>query len=71
MQWLICHHSDGHQRTCPFVHCPSGRHPSHIVRPNVPLRLVLTSAHRALHNRMHEQGYYHGHTPVTDHAEHR
>jgi hypothetical protein len=35
------------------------------------MRLVLTSAHRALHNRMHEQGYYHGHTPVTNHAEHR
>jgi len=35
------------------------------------MRLVLTSAHRALHNRMHERGYYHGHTPVTNHAEHR
>ncbi len=34
------------------------------------MRLVLTSAHRALHNRMHERGVYHGHTPVTDHAEH-
>ena len=35
------------------------------------MRLVLTSAHRALHNRMHERGYYHGHTPATNHAEHR
>jgi hypothetical protein len=31
------------------------------------MRLVLTSAHRSLHNRMHQLGYYHGHTPVTDH----
>lgn len=31
------------------------------------MRLVLTSAHRSLHNRMHERGYYHDHTPVTDH----
>ncbi|MCP4516523.1 MAG: CehA/McbA family metallohydrolase [Delftia sp.] len=31
------------------------------------MRLVLTSAHRSLHNRMHQQGYYHDHTPVTDH----
>ena len=35
------------------------------------MRLVLTSAHRALHNRMHERGYLHGHTPVSDHAKHR
>jgi hypothetical protein len=35
------------------------------------MRLVLTSAHRALHNRMHERGFYHGHTPVMNHAEHR
>ena len=34
------------------------------------MRLVLTSAHRSLHNRMHQLGHYHGHTPVTDHAEH-
>jgi hypothetical protein len=34
------------------------------------MRLVLTSAHRSLHNRMHELGYYHGHTPVTNHLEH-
>ena len=35
------------------------------------MRLVLESAHRKLHNRMHELGYYHNHTPVTDHADHR
>jgi hypothetical protein len=34
------------------------------------MRLVLESAFRSLHNRMHQQGYYHGHTPVTDHLEH-
>ena len=35
------------------------------------MRLVLESAHRALHNRMHQQGHYHEHTPANDHAEHR
>jgi hypothetical protein len=34
------------------------------------MRLVLTSAHRSLHNRMHQRGTYHDHTPVTDHPEH-
>jgi hypothetical protein len=34
------------------------------------MRLVLISAHRTLHNRMHRLGTYHGHTPVTDHPEH-
>jgi hypothetical protein len=34
------------------------------------MRLVLESAHRSVHNRMHQLGYYHGHTPVTDHPEH-
>jgi hypothetical protein len=34
------------------------------------MRLVLESAHRGLHNRMHKLGYYHDHTPVTDHPEH-
>jgi hypothetical protein len=34
------------------------------------MRLVLLSAHRALHNRMHRLGHYHGHTPATDHPEH-
>jgi hypothetical protein len=31
------------------------------------MRLVLTSAHRRLHNRMHEQGFLHKHTPATEH----
>jgi hypothetical protein len=34
------------------------------------MRLVLVSAQRTLHNRMHQQGAYHEHTPITDHAEH-
>ena len=34
------------------------------------MRLVLTSAHRELHNRMHRAGNYHTHTPVEDHPEH-
>jgi hypothetical protein len=34
------------------------------------MRMVLVSAHRALHNRLHQQGTYHGHTPVTDHPAH-
>ncbi|MGC9468438.1 MAG: CehA/McbA family metallohydrolase [Anaerolineae bacterium] len=34
------------------------------------MRLVLESAHRGLHNRMHRLGYYHDHTPTTDHPEH-
>ncbi len=34
------------------------------------MRLILTSAHRSLHNRMHQLGYYHDHTPLTDHPEH-
>jgi len=34
------------------------------------MRLILVSAHRSLHNRMHQRGYYHDHTPVTDHPEH-
>jgi len=35
------------------------------------LKLVLTSAHRTFHNRMHEMGYFHQHTPVNDHPERR
>jgi hypothetical protein len=31
------------------------------------MRLVLTSAHRHLHNRMHEQGFQHLHTPAIEH----
>jgi len=34
------------------------------------MRLVLTSAHRDLHNRMHQMGQYHDHSPVDDHSEH-
>jgi len=34
------------------------------------MRLVLTAAHRKLHNRMHRAGHYHRHTPADDHAEH-
>jgi hypothetical protein len=34
------------------------------------MRLVLEAAHRSLHNRMHQQGKYHDHTPVADHPEH-
>ncbi|MFC1462952.1 CehA/McbA family metallohydrolase, partial [Verrucomicrobiota bacterium] len=34
------------------------------------MRLVLTGAHRRLHNRMHQQGLYHDHTPAADHPEH-
>ena len=34
------------------------------------MRLVLTSAHRKLHNRMHRAGIYHDHTPTQHHAEH-
>ena len=34
------------------------------------MRLVLTSAHRKLHNRMHQAGHYHKHTPQDDHQEH-
>jgi hypothetical protein len=31
------------------------------------MRLVLTSAHRRLHNRMHEQGFLHKHNPGSEH----
>lgn len=31
------------------------------------MRLILLSAHRSLHNRMHQLGYYHDHSPVTKH----
>jgi hypothetical protein len=34
------------------------------------MRMVLTSAHREVHNRMHQQGQYHIHSPVEDHAAH-
>ena len=32
------------------------------------MRLVLESAHRTLHNRMHQAGHYHEHTPVEEHT---
>jgi hypothetical protein len=32
--------------------------------------LTLSSAHRSLHNRMHQSGTFHEHTAVTDHPEH-
>jgi hypothetical protein len=31
------------------------------------MRLELQSAHRTLHNRMHQAGYFHEHTPVENH----
>ena len=34
------------------------------------MKMVLTSAHRTLHNRMHEAGQFHQHTPVNYHPEH-
>lgn len=34
------------------------------------MKLVLTSSHRIIHNRMHEMGYFHQHTSVNDHKEH-
>ncbi len=34
------------------------------------MRLVLQSAHRSLHNRMHALGFFHDHTPPSDHPEH-
>ena len=34
------------------------------------MRLLLTSAHRSLHNRLHQRGRYHQHTAVDDHPEH-
>lgn len=37
------------------------------------IKMVLTSAHRALHNRMHQNGIFHEHTPVDkhDHPDHK
>ena len=34
------------------------------------MRLVLQSAYRRLHNRMHEMGYDHPHSHSTDHPDH-
>jgi hypothetical protein len=35
------------------------------------MRLVLTGAHRSIHNRLHQQGTMHDHTPAANHDEHR
>jgi len=35
------------------------------------LRLLLESAHRSVHNRMHQMGQFHRHSPLTDHPEHK
>jgi len=32
------------------------------------MRLVLEGAYRAVHNRMHDKGYFHGHNPLTEHS---
>ncbi|MEN8230909.1 MAG: CehA/McbA family metallohydrolase [Bacteroidota bacterium] len=34
------------------------------------MRLLLESTHRSVHNRMHQTGQYHRHTPPEDHPEH-
>jgi hypothetical protein len=34
------------------------------------MRLVLESAHRSLHNRMHRAGVFHHHAPPADHPAH-
>jgi len=34
------------------------------------MRLVLASAHRGLHNRLHQSGIYHDHDPLSNHPEH-
>lgn len=34
------------------------------------MRLVLTAAHRALHNRLHQAGHFHRHLPPLDHGAH-
>ena len=35
------------------------------------MRMILESAHRRVHNRMHQLGHFHEHTPAADHEEHR
>jgi hypothetical protein len=35
------------------------------------MRLILESVHRNLHNRMHQMGHFHEHSPLEDHPEHR
>lgn len=34
------------------------------------MQMVLTGAHRSLHNRLHQHGVLHEHIPATDHSEH-
>lgn len=34
------------------------------------MRLVIETTHRSLHNRLHQAGHFHEHTPAADHAEH-
>jgi hypothetical protein len=34
------------------------------------MRLVLVSAHRSVHLRLHQMGIYHDHDPLSDHPEH-
>ncbi len=34
------------------------------------MRLILVAAHRSVHNRMHQMGHYHRHSPAIDHPEH-
>jgi hypothetical protein len=34
------------------------------------MKMVLTSAHRTIHNRLHEMGSFHQHTSLNDHQEH-
>jgi len=34
------------------------------------MKMVLTSAHRSIHNRLHEAGMFHSHIPVNDHPDH-
>jgi hypothetical protein len=31
------------------------------------MRLTLTGIHRTLHNRLHQEGQYHHHSPVDEH----
>jgi hypothetical protein len=31
---------------------------------------VLESARRKLHNRMHQNGFFHDHNPLSDHPDH-
>lgn len=39
-------------------------------RAHKRMKLVLTAAHRELHNRMHQAGLHHKHSPGHDHPEH-